>query len=306
MGMLAWLAVQVASTPLALAEEPDLASAKEPDPRWNLAGWTPSLSLGLGVHVTPVEGFVVATNSAGDFVRPPQYDDNTAVTPLARISLGIETPELPLIPGNIRLFGSADYFVSFPPSLKVANEGNPTGFLVPPGFRDPPAAAIEGQGSQTSLEMGRSAYGLTGGVSIPIDVGDFQFHIKPGVSWMRQRWEVKGVVLAVEKSSLPFLPPSRDFRGIELRARGKLYSSGVGPYIAIEAEPDSWGPILVSAFIEAAYYRTLGDRKVNISDSETLTGNNLPPDTYLGRWGIEVDKYFWRAGVGIRVFLAAD
>lgn len=259
--------------------------------------------MGLGVHVTPVSGFVIATNSSGATIRPPDHGNNTAVTPIARISLGLETPELPMIPGNIRIFGSVDYFVTFPPDLHVASEGSPTGFFVPPGFQNPPAAAIEGQGSQTTLNMNRSAYGLTGGMSIPVDIGDFRIHIKPGVSWMRQQWNIRGVVLAAQKSQLV---ASRDFRGIELRARGKLYSSGVGPYLAIDTQPNAWGPILVSAFVEAAYYRTIGDRKVDITDSETLTGNNLPPDTYLGRWGIEVDEYFWRAGLGIRVYLAAD
>ncbi len=296
MGMLALFVVQAMSVSRAMAEESD--------PRWNLDGWTPSLSLGLGVHVTPVKGFVEATNSAGDFIRPPQHDDNTAITPIARISLGIETPELPAIPGNIRLFASVDYFVSFPPDLKIANEGSPTGFFVPPGFQNPPAAAIEGQGSQTSLNMNRSAYGVTGGISIPLDIGEFRFHIKPGVSWMRQKWDIKGVVLAAEKGG--GILGGRDFRGIELRARGKLYSSGVGPYFAIETEPDSWGPLLVSAFVEAAYYRTLGDRKTNFTDSASLTGDFLLPDTYLGRWGIEVDEFFWRTGLGIRVYLAAD
>jgi len=294
--MLVLLAFHATAASVARADD-------EPDPRWNLAGWTPSLSLGIGVHVTPVEGFVIATNSAGDTIRPPQDDDNQAITPIARISFGVETPEIPAIPGNIRFFGSVDYFVSFPPDLKVANEGSPTGFFVPPGFSNPPAAAIEGQGSQTSLQMNRSSYGLTGGVSIPIDIGEFRFHIKPGVSWMRQQWDVKGVVLAAEKAAFP---PSRNFRGIELRARGKLYSSGVGPYLAIETQPESWGPVLVSAFVEAAYYRALGERKMNFTDAKTYTGNFLPPDTYLGRWGIEVDEYFWKTGIGIRIFLAAE
>jgi len=279
------------------------ANADKPDPRWNFAGWTPSLTLALGLDVQPVRGFVIATNSAGDTIRPPQYNDKTAITPILHIALGLETPEIPRIPGNLRLFGSVDYFMTFPPNLQAASEGSPTGFVVPPGFQDPPEAAIEGQGSQTTLKMNRSAYGLTGGVSIPVNIGEFQFHIKPGVSWMRQEWNIKGVVLDAEKAANP---ASRDFRGIELRARGKLYSSGVGPYLAIDTAPNSLGPILVSAFVEAAYYRTLGDRTTNFTDSETLAGNNLPPDTYLGRWGIKVDRFFWRSAVGIRVYLAAD
>jgi hypothetical protein len=293
---LALLVVLATTARLAHAEEPE-------DPRWNLAGWTPSLTLGLGVHVTPMEGSILATNSAGNAIRLPQDTEHTMVTPLARISLGVESPELPVIPGHIRLFGSADYFVSFPPDVDVASEGSPTGFVVPPGFVNPPSAAIEGQGSQLAVEMNRHAYGLTGGISIPIDIGEFRFHIKPGVSWMRQQWDIKGLVLDAEKNGFAI---SRDFRGIELRARGKLYSSGVGPYLAVDTAPDSWGPVLVSAFVEAAYYRTIGETEANITASKTYVGASLPPDTYLARWGLEIDEYFWRAGIGIRVYLAAE
>ena len=63
---------------------------------------------------------------------------------------------------------------------------------------------------------------------------------------------------------------------------------------------------VAGAFIEGAYYRTIGDRDVNISDSVTISGNSLPTETYTGRWGMRVDQEFWRAAVGIRVYLAAD
>ncbi len=297
-GTLVWLALIVLSASPCMAEERD--------PRWNFKGWTPSMALALGIHSTDMEGFVLATDSSGTPIRDPQNSEDYAVTPLARISLGVETPELPGIPGKIRLFGSVDYFVTFPPDRKIAGEGNPTGFLVRPGFLDPPEESIEGQGSETAVQTNRSAYGLTGGMSIPFEIGGVRFHVKPGVSWMRYQWDIRGLVLRAIKAKSPFLPPSREFRGVELRARGKLYSHGVGPYLAIELEPDPWGPILVSAFVEAAYYRALGDRDTNFSTSETLSGSNLPPDTYTGRWGIKVDEGFWRAAVGIRIYLAAD
>ncbi|HIK85487.1 MAG TPA: hypothetical protein EYG08_10290 [Myxococcales bacterium] len=294
--MFVWFVGQITSAPLARADEADR--------RWNLAGWTPSLSLALGVHAAPVSGFVNATKegigAAEENIRLPEDDRNIAITPISRISLGLETPELP---GRIRLFGTVDYFVAFPPDLKIATESSPTGFFVPPGFQNPPVAAIEGQGSQTSLKMNRSAYGVTGGISIPVSIGDFRFHVKPGVSWMEQEWKIRGVMIHAEKSGFV---GSRDFRGVVLRGRGKLRSSGVGPYLAIETEPDPWGPVLVSAFFDAAYYRTLGDRDEEITESTTLSGDFLPTETYTARWGLGLDKYFWRAGIGIRVFLAVD
>jgi len=273
------------------------------DPRWNFKGWTPSFAVALGVHVTDIKGFVLATDSSDTPIRVPQDSDDFAVSGLLHLSLGLETPELPKIPGRIRLFGAVDYFVTFPPDRNIAGEGNPSGFSLKPGFANPPEAAIEGTGSQTGIETNRSAYGVTGGVSIPIELGGFRFHVKPGVSWMRYQWDFRGTVLNAIK---PAFPPGRDFRPVELRARGKLYSNGVGPYLALELEPNPLGPILVGAYVEAAYYRALGDRDANVTTVETLSGNGLPTDTYTGRFGIKVDEQFWRAGAGIRIYLAAD
>jgi hypothetical protein len=279
-----------------------VAGAEERDPRWNLDGWTPFLGATLGVHVTDISGFVIATDSSDTPIRVPQQGDDYAVGGLLHLSVGLETPELPKIPGRVRLFGAFDYFVTFPPDRNIAGEGDPSGFFLKPGFSNPPVEAIQGTGSKNEIETARSAYGVTGGVSIELEVGGFRFHVKPGVSWMRYKWDFHGVVLDAQKAPLT----GRDFRQVELRARGKLYSNGVGPYLALETEPDPWGPILVSAFIEGAYYRALGDRKANISTHETISGSGLPTDTYTGRWGIKVDEQFWRAGVGIRVYLAAD
>jgi hypothetical protein len=280
-----------------------VAGAEEPDPRWNLDGWTPSLGATLGVHVTDISGFVIATDSSDSPIRDPQESNDFAVSGLLHLSLGLETPELPRIPGRVRLFGTVDYFVTFPPDRNIAGEGDPSGFFLKPGFANPPVEAIEGTGSQNSIMTARSAYGVTGGVSIALELGGFRFHVKPGVSWMRYKWDFHGVILDAVKANFP---PGRNFRQVELRARGKLYSNGVGPYLAIESEPDPWGPILVSAFVEGAYYRALGDRNANISTHETLSGSDLPTDTYTGRWGIKVDEEFWRAGAGIRVYLAGD
>ena len=156
---------------------------------------------------------------------------------------------------------------------------------------------------QTAVQTNRSAYGFTGGASVPVEISGFRFFVKPGVSWMRYQWDFRGLVLDAIK---PGTIIGRNFRGVQLRARGKLYSHGVGPYLAIEMEPDPWGPVLVSAFIEAAYYRTLDEQEADITDSASYAGDGIPPDTYLGRWGIELGDDFWRAAVGIRIFLAAD
>jgi hypothetical protein len=278
---------------------------REEDPRWNFNGWTPYMDAMLGVHVVGITGSVDTREDSGNgaSIRTPKDTDGFAVSGLLRLSLGIETPEIPVVPGHIRFFGNVDYYVTFPPDRKAVGEGDPDGFSLKPGFFDPPVEAIEGQGSELKIRTNRSAYGATAGISVPIEIAGFRFFLKSGASWMRYEWDMKGLVLAAIKNPNVF---GRDYRAVELRARGKLYSTGVGPYVGLEVAPTVLGPLAVGAFIDAAYYRTIGDRDANFTASQTLSGDNLPTDTYLARWGVRVDKDFWRASAGIRVYLAAD
>ena len=59
--------------------------------------------------------------------------------------------------------------------------------------------------------------------------------------------------------------------------------------------------------MEAAYYRTLGDQDVNISDSASFAAEGvLPAETYNALWGMEISDDFWRAAAGLRFFLTTD
>lgn len=276
--------------------------AETVDERWNLAGWTPSIATSLGVQSTDVSGFIESSDLEGDPVRPPSDGQVYATVPMLRLSLSIESPPLPESWGSIRTFGSLDYFATFPPSRDITGEADPSGLAIRPGLLVAPEEAVEGQGSKLGLRTNRNAYGATAGLAVPFDVGGFRFFLKPGVSWMRQEWEIRGLILRAVKP----VPFGTDFRTVDLRAQGKLYTQGVGPYLSIEIEPASYGPILAGLFAEAAYYRTLGDRDVNVYDSVSIEGDGIPADSYEARWGMKLSEDFWRAAVGVRLFLSTD
>ena len=50
--------------------------------------------------------------------------------PLAQFTVGVETPEIPRIPGRISLFANFDFLLMFPIERNVASEGSPTGFEI--------------------------------------------------------------------------------------------------------------------------------------------------------------------------------
>jgi hypothetical protein len=225
------------------------------------------------------------------------------VNPLAQFSVGVETPEVPRIPGRIRLFANFDYLLMWPLERNVAIEGNPTGFEVDVEGPSFPEGVIEGQGSRTTVVPDLSAYGVTGGVSLPVALGDWlSFHLRVGASWMRYRWEIEGVVFEAIKPSVM----GREFREVELSAQGTLDTTGIGPYLGFESRPYELGPLLASAFVDAAYYRVLSDRDIVLVDTMQSTDTLLPPETYTGIFGFRVGPDFWRATAGVRFYLSAD
>jgi hypothetical protein len=291
----------VASTLVFAFCVPASADEDPEDPRWDFHGWRPSISAAMGVHGTDVEGFVVSKDSMGQDIRPSDARTDYAVTPLAQFTVGVETPEIPRVPGRISFFANFDFLLMFPIERNVASEGSPTGFEIESQAPNIPEGLIEGQGSQTTVATELPAYGATGGISLPVNVGDWlSFDLRAGVSWMRYRWEIDGVVLeAIKPSSI-----GRDFRAVELRAHGTLDSEGVGPYLGIQFQPYELGPFQASAFIDAAYYRLLSDREIILTDTMQSTDNLPPPETYTAIWGFRVGDDFWRATAGVRFYLS--
>jgi hypothetical protein len=65
-------------------------------------------------------------------------------------------------------------------------------------------------------------------------------------------------------------------------------------------ETTRYGPIGASIFLNVYAYRVLGDRSIELSQTATLTGDNLPLDVYTADWEHEIEPWMYRGGLGIR------
>lgn len=303
--------------PLASAKASDAGSS---DHKASFFGVTPSLAVGLGFFTTDVDGSVIAActaTGAGDpsacvgnawpepTVRPPRTGGVSALTPMAQISIGLESPSLDFLPGRPSLFAQGDYFATFSLERNTASEGGAQGFEPPfarpgEGFFE---EGIAGQGSKAIVSTKTSAFGASGGLSFPIEIGGFSLRIKPGVSWMFYTWELEGRVLRALCES--DFCPGGNFRGIELLAEDSFDSHGVGPYLGIELETAAFGPLLASTYIEAAGYRILSSQNKMLRSGKSYD-DFLGTETYDATWGFEFDDWAYRATVGVRLYLKQD
>jgi hypothetical protein len=260
------------------------------------AGWVPSVALGLGITTTDLNGSVRAVDSAGSPIRPPDSGSERAVTPLLAFTAAMATPRVAALPGRPRLFVAAEVLPTFGATYNVANEGNPTGAVAPPGATRFPEEGIGGQGSRTAMQMDPLAYGATAGFEFPISIGDAEFSVKPSVRYLRYSFDVDGTVVRAIKPDVidPF------FREISLTSSGTIDAHGVGP--AIELEFPAWkiGPLDSFAFAEFAGYYNVGDSDIELTDSVTIT-DQLGTETYSAVWNGSIGTWLLRGSVGIRI-----
>lgn len=267
------------------------------DARRSVFGVTPSLGVGLGFLTTDAAGSVVAVNGSGSTIRPPDTGQTSAITPLAHLSLGLETSALEFLPGAPSVFAQADYFPSLGLTRNIASEGSGQGFS-PPDAENFPEGAIAGQGSKTMVEADVSTFGLSAGLSFPIEILGVALRVKPGVSWIHYTWDVQGRVLRAVKPSTS----GTDFRGVDLSARDSFDAHGVGPYFGVEFEASPFGPLLASIYIEAAAYRVLSDQSESLNARESFD-DQFGVETYEADWGAEFDDWTYRSTVGVRIYL---
>jgi hypothetical protein len=274
------------------------SAADESDTRWNWRGWTPSLDVGMGVVTNDVDGFVRGEEIGVGTLRTPISDSDSAITPHVKFALTLTSPSLTWFPGRPSLFGTVESLPTFSLTRNVAAEGG-SGGLAPPDTTGPfPEGAISGQGSRTRIKTKPLAYGLRAGLSFPVNIGGYHIQISPGVSWIRYAYDIKGVLDSAVKPD----PADPFFRPISLEAYGKLYLDGVGPSLALEIDAGPAGPFITAGYIEGSAHRLLSDRKMNISDNQTIT-DQIGTSQYQARWGVEADKWTYRVGIGFRLYL---
>ena len=126
------------------------------------------------------------------------------------------------------------------------------------------------------------------------------------------------------------------YRQIVLGAQGSQSFNGIGGGLDIEMDVFRVGQLGVSLFLGGRFYRTLGDRTLDLSESATFAyeerlrpvsvdeypdaeyypppedypvppggyqyGTNvaLPEETFTANWSFEVDPWMYRVGLGLR------
>lgn len=281
---------------------PTRSVASEPE-LWSYRGWTPSLSLSIGMMSTgKVEGSVRSVDSTGVEIRPPDTGEDFATTPIATASLGVDSPALENVFLTPSFFVRATAIATFPIDRNVASEGAVGPFEIPDALTFT-APAITGQGSQTEISTNLLAYSFSAGLSIPVELAGHRFRVRPGVSWMRWALDIRGDLHhAVKPAAF-----GSDFRAIDIHRHGKLYLNGIGPYLELESIEGTLAltrSIAVGFFAEAGVYRVLGDRRANLG-LESSFDDAFGMETYTTQWSVEADEWFYRFGAGVRIYLSS-
>jgi hypothetical protein len=203
-------------------------------------------------------------------------------------------------------------------------------------------SGILGQGGQTTAEIDPLVFGAAAGVAFPFELRGRPLRVKPSFGWIRYKIDVEGRMLKAQCA--PFTTPkpvestaciSFDVRGppvpgdpsnnpdgqhgltreIVLGAQASQSFNGIGGGLDIEMDVWRVGQFGVSLFLGGRFYRTLGDRTVDLSaeaefPEETrepsaidppFDGASLPANTFTAKWSFEVDPWMYRAGLGLRL-----
>ncbi len=310
---------------------PDAVPPKADDSRFE-ERWVPSLSISGGANFQKQDGRVVSLLfEDGDPDPVPLRDavsgDDIVVAPFVGVALEVLAPALP-IATRPRFFVGGEILPSFSSTRKLALEGDPDCVRgpepgapcaqdEPPGIRDSAFAAenANGQGSQTTAEIGTLVYGANLGVAFPVQAWGRQIRFKPSVAWLN--YEVDAAGRVVDAECLPVQDPDRFpngtsgcvdigndqtafLRETSLTASDSQRFNGVGPALDVEVDTGRFGPIGTSLFLGARAYRVLGDRDFRFGASESFD-DVFGTDTAAAAFEVEVAPWLYRAHVGLRL-----
>ena len=268
--------------------------------------WAPSLAVTSGFTIQYHEGsassLIETGPRAGERLQKGDNGQDWAVSPYVGVNAELITPEIPVIPGGIRVFVNGEYLPTFAADLDVAKAGDPKGFDIqdiqfpiagslcdaPPvgngpfgqgcncpfGFGCFPEEAVTGVGSRVTASVAQNVFGAAVGVAVPFELFGRKLMLKPSVGWIRYEVDVQGVVLRGIKIPLvvplnPQIRPVPVIRILELRDGATQAFNAIGPGMELEMEVHQVGPIQTSIFLDAHGYRALGNREVKLSDSTT-------------------------------------
>ncbi len=245
--------------------------------------------------------------------------DDTVVSPFVGGTFELMSPALP-IPTRPRIFIGGEILPTFAPGRDVAIQGEPGCVRGPepgvPCARDEDGSrrrpfgetATNGTGTQVEARIGTMIYGAHIGVAFPFAFADRQFRVKPSFGWINFKVSTHGLVVDAACSPVgctdftPIVgsPPTIGFlRETRLSVRDSQHFNGVGPGLDLEMDTGQYGPVGVSLFIGGRAYLIFDDRKI-FSQTGLTISDQLGNDEVRGRFEVEIDKWMYRAHVGMR------
>ena len=293
--------------------------------------WVPSLALITGLMIHQWDGSVSSEISpipnptmVSEPLRAPDDGSDLAVTPYFGANFELMTPELP-IRTSPRLFVGGDIAAAFGLERAVARVGDPGAVVCPlsdeaceriPFNEDAPL----GQGSETVATLDPVIYGAHAGIAFPFEFYGRGLRLKPSFAWIRFGVDVEGLVTDAEcletvsstQCNPTPGPPAAEgiLREIRLQAGGSGMFDGIGPGLDIEMDTGRFGPLGTSLFVGARFYRILGNRKIELTASESFPqrflmdgmtlADGLGPATANARFTFEMDPWMYRVGIGLR------
>jgi hypothetical protein len=275
--------------------------------------WVPSLAITSGVTIQQQKGS--ADSVIFEDMTPPPVPlrgfvngKDTAVSPFVGGVLELMAPAFS-IPTRPRLFVSGEILPTFASDRDVAIEGDPGCIRGPrpgapctrTGGAPYPESAANGEGSKTSAEIDTVVFGASLGVAFPLQVGKRQIRIKPSVGWINYEVDTEGLVVSANcGTGVDPLCTSDSLRETTLSASDSKRFNGFGPGLDVEMDTGRYGPLGTSLFLGGRAYAIVDDRKISFS-TEEIFDDPAGMDRAVGQFEVEVDRWIYRAHVGLRV-----
>jgi hypothetical protein len=285
--------------------------------------WIPSLSISGGALILPQDGFVDSTITEDGTTSPlqgPTDGDDLVVSPFVGAGLQLMTPALS-IPTRPRFFLGGEILPTFGSEREVATQGDPKCISGPevgavcvdqltgPLERTFPEDAAQGEGSNTVTLTDTLTFGASLGVAFPARLGGRQLRIKPSFGWLHYKIDGSGLVVNAQcdpedrctpEQGVPGGPITPGFlRDVTLMGEASKSFDAIGGGLDIEVDTVRYGPVGASLFLGGGFYRTVGDRTIGFSATQSDT-DQIGAYSATANWEIEVDPWMYRAHVGIR------
>jgi hypothetical protein len=241
----------------------------------------------------------------------PQSGKNHLLSPFVGLATELMSPGLQEVPGRPRLFLHSDAQLAFSQTRSLGREGVPDGASFPPTTETelPVETEVAGVGSVTNAEVETLLVSGGLGVAFTVDAWERRLRIKPSFEYLREKIKVSGKLTRAfrqdQGTAGPPTIPSVYLPSIQLDAEDELTSYGIGPGLELEMDAGRAGPFLLSVFLAGQAYRMLGDRDLDLQDTQQIQVPDQNPTTpavqdVSADWTFHAHAWSYRGGLGVR------